>query len=117
MAYDETLAQRIRELLPRFDNMEEKAMFGGLCFMIDDKMCVGVVKDELMCRLHPDLEEELLQLQGARPMDFTRTRMRGFLFVDESGYAHKDDLQFWINHCLDYNKIVEVKKKKPKKAK
>jgi len=57
MAYSEKLAKRIRERLAALPNIEEKEMMGGLTFMYNDKMCVGIIKDELMCRIDPDLHE------------------------------------------------------------
>ncbi len=57
MAYNEKLADRIRERIADIPNVEEKFMFGGVCYMLNDKMCVGVVKDEMMCRIDPDLYE------------------------------------------------------------
>ena len=71
MAYDEHLAERIREELDDLPKVEEKAMFGGLAFMVNGKMCVGIIKDDLMCRIAPELEAEVLEKQGARQMDFT----------------------------------------------
>ena len=60
MAYNEQLRNRIREALAHIDNVEEKAMFGGICFMVNDKMCLGVMKDEMMCRIDPDKYDDCL---------------------------------------------------------
>ena len=57
MAYNQTLANHIRELLQELEGIEEKEMMGGLTFMLNDKMCVGVIKDEMMCRIDPALYE------------------------------------------------------------
>jgi TfoX/Sxy family transcriptional regulator of competence genes len=72
MAYDEKLAARIRERLVHLPNVAEKEMMGGLTFMVNDKMCVGIIKDELMCRVDPSLHEALIEKQGCRTMDFTK---------------------------------------------
>jgi TfoX/Sxy family transcriptional regulator of competence genes len=86
MAYDELLADKIRvELDKKKVTFEEKKMFGGLCFMVDDKMCVGIIKDEMMARIDPEVEEEALTKRGARPMDFTGRPMRGYLNIEQEG--------------------------------
>ena len=71
MAYNENLADRIREALVDVPKVSEKFMFGGVCFMVNNKMCVGVVKDEMMCRINPEQEETVLERVGCRAMDFT----------------------------------------------
>ena len=115
MAYNEQLANRIREALENVPNTLEKAMFGGITFMVNDKMCIGVVKEELMCRINPDLNDEVLErCHGCRPMDFTGKSMKGYIFVDEEGIKSKADFEYWINLCLDFNSIAKASKKKKK---
>ena len=83
MAYNEKLANMTRELIAQtHKNVEEKAMFGGLCFMVNDKMCVGVEKERLMVRLDPAKYDEVMGKEGCKPMDFTGKVMKGFVFVD-----------------------------------
>lgn len=116
MPFDEHLANRIAEnLLNRSIDFEEKRMFGGLCYMIDDKMCIGVSNDDFMARVNPDQELELLSKDGTRPMDFTKRPMRGYLFIVSSGYDTDEDLDFWIQQCLDFNPVAKSSKKKAKK--
>jgi TfoX/Sxy family transcriptional regulator of competence genes len=116
MAYNEKLADRIREALAPVPEATEKNMFGGVCFMVDDKMCMGVVKDDLMCRTDPAVYEELLEKQGSRPMDFTGRPMKGYIFVSEEGLKTKKDLMFWVERCLAYNKQAKASKKPKKKT-
>lgn len=112
MAYNEFLADRIRQLLnERHVAFEEKHMMGGLAFMVDDKMCVGVVKDNLMARVGEDAYEHCLKQPGAREMNFTGKPMKGFVFVDEEGTDMDDDLDYWIELCLDYNPFAKSSKK------
>jgi TfoX/Sxy family transcriptional regulator of competence genes len=93
----------------------EKAMFGGLCFMVNDKMCVGVEKERLMVRFDPAMQEEILDKEGCRPMDFTGRVMKGYVFVDIDVLNTKKKLDYWIQLALAYNKIAKAsKKKKPK---
>lgn len=112
MAYSEKLADRIREALADIKKLEEKNMFGGVCFMVDDKMCIGVVKDDMMCRIDPDIEDDALGRTGARPMDFSGRPMKGYVYVDESGLKKKSDFDYWINLCLEFNPKAKSSKKK-----
>ena len=113
MAYDEKLADRIRELIAEtHTNIEEKKMFGGLCFMVNDKMCVGVEKERLMLRIDPSKYEAVLEKEGCKPMDFTGKVMKGFVFVDTAALRTKKQLQYWINLALEYNEIARSSKKK-----
>lgn len=112
MAYSEKMADRIREALAAQKNIEEKKMFGGLCFMVNDKMCIGVNEDEIMCRIDPDIYEVALERNGARPMDFTGRPMKGYVFVHEDGIKKKSDFDYWISRCLEFNKKAKASKKK-----
>lgn len=115
MAYNQQLVDRIRETLVDFPKVEERFMFGGVCFMLDDKMCIGVVKDEIMCRINPDLEGIVHEKNGCRPMDFTGKSMKGFVFVSEEGFKRKHDFDYWVNLCIEFNPIAKATKKKVKK--
>src|SRR6476646_3711937 len=115
MAYDEKLADRARELIAlTHKNIEEKKMFGGLCFMVNDKMCIGVEKDRLMVRLDPARYDEVMKKEGCKPMDFTGRVMKGYVFVDADVVETKKKLDFWVQVALDYNKIAKASKKKVK---
>lgn len=112
MAYDENLANRIRTKLIHLDNVIEKKMMGGLTFMVNDKMCVGIIKDELMCRLNPEHHEAQIQKMGCRTMDFTHKPMHGYVLIDETGLSNHQDFNYWINAALEFNKISKASKKK-----
>ena len=117
MAYDEKLADRVRERIAEtHDNIEEKKMFGGLCFMVNDKMCIGVEKERLMLRIDPDKYDEVLNKEGCTPMDFTGKVMKGYVFVDAGVVRTKKQLDYWVDLALEYNKIARPSKKKKKKA-
>jgi TfoX/Sxy family transcriptional regulator of competence genes len=117
MAYDEKLADRVREIIAEpHKNIEEKKMFGGLCFMVDDKMCVGVEQERLMLRINPQQYDELLEKEGCRPMDLTGKPMKGYVFVDKDVLQTKKQLNYWVNLALEYNKIAKPSKKKKSKA-
>jgi len=115
MAYNEKIADRIREALVDFPKVDEKKMFGGVCFMVNDKMCVGVIKEDLMCRIGHDKEEEAFGKVGCRPMDFTSRPMRGYVYVSEEGIRTKKSFDYWINLCLDFNFEAKAAKKPKKK--
>jgi TfoX/Sxy family transcriptional regulator of competence genes len=117
MAYNEDLADRTREIIAlTHDQVEEKKMFGGLCFMVNDKMCLGVMKDRLMVRLDPDKYDEVIELDGCRPMDFTGRVMKGYVYVESEAIDSQKKMKFWTDLALGYNSIVKpsVKKKKQK---
>ena len=112
MAYNEKLADRVREIIAlRSRKVEEKKMFGGLCFMVNDKMCVGVETDRLMVRFDPELNDELMQKEGCKPMDFTTKTMKGYAFGDINSLNTKAKLEYWVNLALDYNKFAKSSKK------
>ena len=112
MAYNEKLADRIREAIVDQQNVIEKYMFGGVCFMVNDKMCIGVIKDDMMIRIDPTLEEEVLSKNGCRVMDFQTRPMKGYFYVDEEGMKTKKDFDYWIDLCLAFNKVAKLSKKK-----
>jgi TfoX/Sxy family transcriptional regulator of competence genes len=114
MAFDEKLNDRVRESLSHLPNVEEKHMFGGTCYMVNGKMCAGVVGDELMCRIDHAVYEEALELPGCREMDFTGKPMKGYVFVSAEGMKTKKQLAYWIDLCLDFNKKAKAAKKKKK---
>jgi TfoX/Sxy family transcriptional regulator of competence genes len=118
MAYDEKLADRVREIIAvTHKNVEEKAMFGGLCFMVNDKMCVGVEKERLMVRLDPEKYDEVIKKQGCKPMDFTGKLMKGYVFVDMDALNTEKKLEYWMKLALEYNRIAKPSKKKKTKKK
>ena len=113
MAYDEKLADRVREIIAAtHKKIVEKKMFGGLCFMVNDKMCVGVEKERIMVRFDPARNDEIMEKEGARPMDFTSKVMKGFAFVDATAVSTKKKLEFWVQLALEYNKEAKASKKK-----
>ena len=109
MAFDEHLADRIRNVFSKRTDVVEKKMFGGLCFMVSGNMCCGVVKNKLMARVGPDQYEELLEKEHASVMDFTKKPMKGMLYVDPEGLDDEADLEFWIKSCLKFTTSLPPK--------
>ena len=117
MAYSEPLAIRLRDYFSiNAVEFEEKKMMGGLCFMVDDKMCVGVHTDSLMVRADPEIYEEILERDGCRPMDFTGRPLKGFVFVDEEVVDQASELKYWVDLALEFNPRAKSSKKKKKKS-
>lgn len=114
MAYYEKLADRIRESICEIPKVEEKQMMGGLTFMVNGKMCVGIIKDEMMCRIDPAIHETEIEKQGCRTMDFTKRPMKDYVMVDDTGMKTKKEFDYWINLCLEFNSKAKSSKKKKK---
>jgi len=111
MAYDEKLADRVREALADIPNVQEKKMFRGVTFMVEDKMCVSVSRDELMLRIDPETTEQLLEENGIRPMVHGGKHMNGYIYVSEERFKNKKDFDHWIKLALDFNPIAKSSKK------
>ena len=114
MAYDEKLNVRVREALSHLQEVEEKYMFGGACYMVNNKMCIGILGNELMCRIDHEVYDKMVEMPGCRPMDFTGKSMRGYVFVSAEGMKTKKQFDQWITLCLDFNKRAKASKKKKK---
>jgi TfoX/Sxy family transcriptional regulator of competence genes len=97
MAFDEGLAERIRARLGAEPAISEKRMFGGLAFLYEGNMAVGVIGDELMVRVGPDATATALTRPGARPFDFTGRPMRGWVVVAASALSEDEALHAWID--------------------
>src|SRR3989337_3978943 len=112
MAYNEQLAEKVRLALSGTKKLIEKKMFGGIAFMVNDKMCVGVDKEDLMLRCEPERSEELLSRKGARPFDLTGKPMKGWLLIGPEGTNAKKDFDWWIQTAIESNKKMSASKKK-----
>jgi len=112
MAFSEHQADRIRQRLSQVNLTEEKKMMGGIIFMVNHKMCVGLDidkmtgKDRLMVRVGKAKHDQLVFKKGSREMDFTGKAMRGFLFIEPEGFDSENDLDFWIEKALYFNKEI-----------
>lgn len=109
MAYNETLAQRIRSTLPPTPEVVEKKMFGGLAFMLNGNMCCGVVKDSLMARVGAENHAAALGTAHVRPMDFTGRTMKGMVFVDPPALVDDVALQAWVDRCVAFVQTLPQK--------
>ena len=112
MAYDEDLAQRINQYFNGRDDVEVKKMFGGLCYMVSNHMCCGIVDDTLMARVGPDAYDKCLTKPHAKEMDFTGKAMKGMVYVTSKGISSDADLKKWLGICEKFIKSLPPKKQK-----
>jgi TfoX/Sxy family transcriptional regulator of competence genes len=114
MGYSAELAERIRSYLALVSDIkvEEKEMFKGLAFLVNGKMCVNVSGEDLMCRYDPELEAEVAERPGVRPMIMKKRQLRGYCYVSEDGYRSISNFEYWLKLCLDFNKLAKASKKK-----
>ncbi|MEQ1765414.1 MAG: TfoX/Sxy family protein [Pyrinomonadaceae bacterium] len=116
MPYDDKLADRVREIIAETQTaVEEKRMFGGLCFMVNGKMCVGVESERMMIRFDPARTEEIMEIDGVGPMDFTKRVMKGFAFVDARVLTTDNALRRFVELALDFNEKAKPSKKRSKR--
>ncbi len=115
MPYNEKTAERIAELLTDKEILfTEKNMFGGIAFMINEKMCIGVVKEEVMLRVIDEKYNSVLEMNHIKPMLFTGKPMKGFVFVEETGFTDNKELDKWIDLGIEFGKYGVVKSRKKK---
>ncbi|MEZ4796312.1 MAG: TfoX/Sxy family protein [Flavobacteriaceae bacterium] len=122
MAYDEYLADRIRQALKeKRASFTELKMMGGLCFKVDDKMLCGIHIDKkygdslLMARIGEEAYQTAINNKHCLPMDFTGRPMRGYIFVTPEGFDSESDLSHYLDLCLAYNPLAKASKPKKKK--
>ena len=113
MAYNEQLAARVRDHLAALRlPTEEKRMMGGLCFMVREKMCVGVTEDRLMVRLDPASVPAALTRRGCTPMTFTGRPLKSFVFVSPEGWKAPKEFNHWLTLALEFNPRAQSSKKR-----
>jgi TfoX N-terminal domain len=109
MAYDEDLADRVRERVGAEPGLTEKRMFGGLAFLLDGNMAVGISGDDLMVRVGPEATDDALARPHTRPFDMTGRPMRGWILVAPEGVAGEDDLAAWIARGVSFARTLPPK--------
>ena len=109
MAYSESLADRIRTIVARRRAITEKKMFGGVGFLLNGNMLVGVWKTSLIVRLGPDGYEEALQEPNVGEFDITGKPMKGWVMVEPDGIERDEQLSLWIERAIDFVKALPKK--------
>lgn len=112
MPVDEKLANRVRKILEKIDGVSEKKMFGGLCFLVNGNMVLGLTSKDLMIRVGPDAYEKLLSQPHVRKMDFTGKPLKGFLYVGAKGTDSDKDLNKWVLKGVEFASSLPAKVKK-----
>ena len=102
MAFDEGLAQRVRELLEEMPGCGEKKLFGGVCFLMRGNMACGIIGDKLIVRIGPEGYEDSLKRPHIRKFDFTGRPMKGWIVVSDPGYDADADLASWVQRGVRY---------------
>ena len=115
MAYDEYLEERIDQILnsKKVEYLSKK-MMGGLCYMMNDKMLCGIIKEQLMARIGPNGYEDALKVEGVNIMNFTGRSMKGYVFIDMDAIDTYDQLEYWIDKCLIFNPLAKSSKRRKK---
>jgi hypothetical protein len=109
MAYDEKLAQRIREIVYEEKDASERKMFGGIAFMAGGHMVAGLIGDRLMARIPPTMHEEALGKPHVAEMDFTGRPMKGYIYVDAEGIGTKRQLAYWLKLGIGHVRTLPPK--------
>lgn len=102
MAYDPDLAQRVRDALGQWPGISERKMFGGLAFLVDGKMFVGISGSKLMARIGIERYQDALALPNVREMSFTGRPMKGYVYVDPPALESSRDLEAWVTWCVKF---------------
>jgi len=113
MAYDRYLADKITRFLGESKvNFYEKEMMGGITWMVDEKMCLSIFKGNLMVRVAPEELEDFLGKKGTTQMQHGGKTMKGYLTVSPEGFDFDEDLEYWIQKCLEFNPRAKASKKR-----
>lgn len=116
MAYDERLAERVRDALAGVDDVAELKMFGGLCHTVHGNMAVGVIREDLLVRLAPDEADREIGKPGVRAMEVGGRTSRGFLSIGPATTSTDAGLRGWVDRGVAYASSLPPKPKKAKKV-
>ena len=117
MAINEKLTDRVREILVHVKNVDEKKMFSGIAFMVDEKLCIAIRGDNIMLRIDPAIHDDLIEKPGCSSMIMKGKDLDGYVVVDESVLNTQKQLIYWVQLALDYNPKANATKKKSQRAK
>jgi TfoX/Sxy family transcriptional regulator of competence genes len=109
-----TLMDRVRAAMRQAPSVEERKMFGGVTFMVRDKMCVSVGKGKIMCRVDPAIHDELLKRKGTRTVVMKGREYRGYIYVTVDALKGKGELDYWVGQALAFNEQAKASIRKGK---
>lgn len=112
MAYSEKLAGKIRQALAHLPKVKEKKMFGGMAFLVGEKLCLTAGADRMMCRIDPDIHETAIKRKGCRTVIMKGREYKGYVYVNEDSLQTKADFNYWVTLALDFNKKAKTSDKK-----
>jgi TfoX/Sxy family transcriptional regulator of competence genes len=104
MAFDLSLAQRVRDVV------RDRKMFGGVAFLVDGKMFIGIRDSSLMARVGAERHDDALAMPHVRVMDFTGRPMKGYVYIDAPAIASEQDLRAWVTWCVEHVAALPRKK-------
>lgn len=110
MAYNEKIAANIRQALAHLPDVEEKKMFGGLAFMVNNKMCLTAGANRMMCRIDPAIHDEVIGKNRCTTVIMKGREYKGYIYVDESSLKAEADLKYWVTLALDFNEKLASQK-------
>ena len=113
MTRDQILTERVRDALQRRPRVAERKMFGGICFMVNGKMCVTVGHGRLMCRIDPEQHDAAVKRKGVRTVRMRGRAYRGFVHVRADAVRTQRALDYWVGLCLDFNGRAKSSRKRP----
>ncbi|MEP6468073.1 MAG: TfoX/Sxy family protein [Parafilimonas sp.] len=113
MAINEHLSEKVRNALAKISGVTEKKMFSGIAFMVNDKLCITVGNNRIMCRVDPSLQEQLIQKTGCTTVVMKERNYKGYVWVNETALETKKQLDYWVKLALEFNPKAKstVKKK------
>lgn len=120
MAANEQLLKKFREAFTGVSNVEEKKMFSGIAFIVNEKLCISVSNNRIMCRVDPTLHDQLIQKPGCATVIMKGREYKGYVWVIETALETKKEINYWVKLALDFNPIAKATVKKAvakKKAK
>ncbi|MBS2017471.1 MAG: TfoX/Sxy family protein [Deltaproteobacteria bacterium] len=115
MGFDGRMADRIRAILGTRADVDERKMFGGLCFMVSGHMCCGLTATDFMVRVGPDAYDDALSQPHARPMDFTGRPLVGMVYVAPAGTRTSAALAKWVKRGVEFASNLPPKTRARKK--
>ena len=102
MAYDKALPERLAKIIASRSGMREKRMFGGICYMLNGNICVGIYKDNVIVRIGKDVAEKIMKESHVKPMDITGKTMKGWAMIESNWIVKDKGLERFCNYAIEF---------------